>query len=263
MDPAPSGRRHGPDAWPFRFPAEDFGAGAPATVAAASAAGRPRTLPLRCDSAFAPSHVRNAPAARGTEQDGPPPLGAMKHGLERLASASTISSSLDDLETDIDLDEPAPLAHSASYSFGDLKENIAPHAPAAATPISIPACCYGGGIAPAVWGCAPKVAGLLRAPSGGCGGVRKGEQPDEALALFMAQCAALAYARPGSAEAAVRGWGLHWEGGSCGVERGASALRPSWCVSLPGAGTSVLRCLGGAFLQPAQLPSLCSNPMSL
>ena len=241
VDPAPS---DGPGAWPFR----NLGVGAsPATAPAAPATGRPRTAPLRCDSAFAPSHKRNAPAARSAEHDGPPLLSALKPGLERLPSVSTISSSLDDLETDIDLDEPAPLTHSASYSFGDLKENVAPNAPAAAAPSLISACRAGFGSAPAAaptaWGCAPKGAGLLRASSVGEGGLRKGEQPDEALALFMAQCAALAYARPGAAEAAVCGWGLQWEG-SCGMERGGGAqqgggaLRPSWCVRVPGSGAS-------------------------
>ena len=241
VDPAPS---DGPGAWPFRV----LGVGAsPATVTSAPAVSRPRTAPLRCDSAFAPSHKRNVPAARGAEQDGPPLLSALKPGLDRLPSVSTISSSLDELETDIDLDEPAGLTHSASYSFGDLKENIAPNEPAVAAPDFISACRAGGGgvpsAAPAAWGCAPKGAGLLRASSGGEGVLRKGEQPDGALALFMAQCAALAYARAGAAEAAVRGWGLHWEG-SCGMERGGGAqqgggaLRPSWCVRLPGSGAS-------------------------
>ncbi|KAK9822482.1 hypothetical protein WJX81_000481 [Elliptochloris bilobata] len=45
---------------------------------------------------------------------------------------------------------------------------------------------------------------------------------------FRLTCAALAYERPGGTEAAVRGWGFHWEGSSAAVERRGGTHQPSW-----------------------------------
>lgn len=248
--------------WPFRFPAGDFAAGAAAlTITAASGPHRLRSAPHRSDSAFTLSHSCGPAYPLSTELLWPLPHGdEPKHhalqtcGLERAEPAGTQSSSHDEFGSDIDLNESAPVAHTAKCAFSGL--NAPKQAPLVVTTGAQPgpcSCSSKGGLGACDCG-GPYCGGLLRGDSGSCCEGVGSERPDAALSAFMAQCAALAYERSGAAEAAVRRWGFHWEGsaGPDGV-RSASwyvAALPvcmySCCIACSGAATGSVTKGGGA-----------------
>jgi hypothetical protein len=219
--------RPDPYEWPLRLPASSFGAGAAPLTIAAAPAPHARMGPWRSDSALTLTHLRLASCAPGGES--PWPLLASGEacqaapalaGLGRSASACTLSSGPDDFGSDIDLDEPAPSAPApASCRHDALAERKA--APRSADGRG---CCEG----------APGALKARRAAAwesaAGLDGAGEGAEAAR-LALFMAQCAALAYEAPGAAEAAAARWGFAWEGGAAQAPDGA-ARSASWRVPL-------------------------------